>query len=131
MKPKTKTWHELAKNDLDFARSLLDDKERLYYCVHFCHQAIEKILKAAVQEFTNEVPLRTHNLQKLLKQSELEFSKNQTEFLLRLNPHYISTKYPEDIDNLYQIYNQVFVKDIFRETKEIFKWIEQKLISNK
>lgn len=101
MKKKTQTWYELAKNDLDFAESLLGQKTRRYYCVHFCHQAIEKLLKALIQEKTNEIPLRTHNLLNLVRQSDLRVSREKEIFLLRLNPHYIGTKYPEDIDKLY------------------------------
>jgi len=128
MKKKTKTWYELAKNDLDFAKSLKDKKTRSYYCVHFCHQAIEKILKAIVQEFTDEIPLRTHNLINLVKQSDLKLSKERENFLLRLSPHYIGTKYPEDIDKLYKTYSEKFVKEIFNETKEIFQWLQEQLI---
>lgn len=131
MKKKTQTWYELAKNDLDFAGSLLGQKSRRYYCVHFCHQAIEKMLKALVQEYTDELPLRTHNLINLANQTGLDITEDKKEFLLRLNPHYISTKYPEDIDRLYQTYSEEFVKDNFSETKENFEWLQEKLISKK
>ena len=79
----------ISKKDFDFARILLKDKERLYYCVHFCHQAIEKLLKAVIQEYTDKIPLRTHNLPKLLKQGGLKSPKEKEEFLLTLNPHYV------------------------------------------
>lgn len=131
MKKKTQTWIELAKNDLDFAETIFSGKARKYYCVHFCHQAIEKILKALVQEYTDELPLRTHNLTSLLKQTGLEIPDKKREFLLRLNPHYLGTKYPEDITHLYQTYSEEFVKEILKETKGTFQWLEEKLISKK
>ena len=131
MNKKTQTWYELAKNDFDFAETLTKNKKRLYYCAHFCHQAIEKLLKAAVQEYTEKIPLRTHNLPKLLEQSGLKISRKQKEFLLRLNPHYIGTKYPEDINKLYQTYSETFAKNIVKETKEMFAWLEKKLTSKK
>ena len=60
MKKKTETWLELATNDLLFAKDLLNKKSRAYYAAHFCHQAIEKLLKAIISEHTDEIPFPTH-----------------------------------------------------------------------
>ncbi|MBI2263163.1 HEPN domain-containing protein [Candidatus Berkelbacteria bacterium] len=129
MKRKTTTWYQLAKSDLEMAESLSTGKNRFFYCVHFCHQAIEKILKAAVQEYSEILPLRTHNLPALARQTKLKFNQKQTEFLLRLNPHYLGTKYPEDINALYKTYTKDFATKIYKETKEFFQWLEKKLQS--
>lgn len=72
MKKKTKTWLELATNDLKLAEELLSRKGRVYYAAHFCHQAIEKMLKAIIAERTNEIPLPTHNFKILLEQAKAE-----------------------------------------------------------
>lgn len=66
MKEKTKTWLELATNDLQLAEDILNRKGKVYYVAHFCHQAIEKLLKAIVSERTNKIPLPTHNFKLLL-----------------------------------------------------------------
>lgn len=125
MKKKTRTWLELATNDLSLAKELLDKKKIAYYSAHFCHQAIEKILKAIISEYTDEVPLPTHNFKLLLNQSKLkDIPEDKKRFIFSLMPHYIGTKYPEDIVHLYKQYTGNLVKNLFKETKEVFEWLK-------
>lgn len=131
MKEKTTAWLELAENDLEFAESILQNKNRPYYAIHFCHQAIEKILKAVIQEQTNQAPKRTHNFKMLWEQAGIPLSENQKLSLLDLMPHYIGTRYPEDIRKLHQTYTLEFVRKKFEETREIFQWLKNYLMSKK
>jgi len=62
----------LAENDLALAKDLLKKKGRYYYAAHFCHQALEKMLKAVIAERTSAIPLPTHNFKLLLDQSGLK-----------------------------------------------------------
>ncbi len=103
MKNRTKTWLKLSANDLSLAKELLSKSGRAYYSAHFCHQAIEKLLKGIISELTDEVPFPTHNFKILLDQSNLkDIPQEKKEFIFSLTPHYIGTKYPEDIANLYK-----------------------------
>lgn len=128
MRPQTETWLELAKNDLDFARDILKNKKRQYYAAHFCHQAIEKILKAIVQEKTGTTPPKVHNFNILCEAAGLVLPPDIKDILLSLSPHYLGTRYPEDISKLYQKYSLKYVQDIFKRTEELFKWLEGVLI---
>lgn len=127
MKAKTKTWLELAQNDLIFAESILKNNNRPYYAVHFCHQAIEKILKAVITEKSGEIPPRTHNLQIVHQRTGLKLPADIQKFLYKLSPQYLATKYPEDITKLYKAYTPAYGTKTLNQTKEIFKWIEQHL----
>lgn len=125
MKKKTKTWFELAVNDLTLAKELLERKNKVYYSAHFCHQAIEKLLKAIISEYTNEIPLPTHNFKILLDQAKLkDIPQDKKRLIFSLTPHYIGTKYPEDITKLYKRYTKIFVQRLYRETKEVFRWLK-------
>ncbi len=125
MKKKTKTWLELAANDLSLAKDLLKRKSKVYYTAHFCHQAIEKLLKAIISEDTDEIPFPTHNFKILLNQSRLKnIPDDKKRFIFGLTPHYIGTKYPEDIAMLYRRYTKIFVQKLFKETQEVFKWLK-------
>ncbi len=126
MKKKTKTWLELAVNDLILAEELLNRKGKVYYSAHFCHQAIEKLLKAIISEQTDEIPLPTHNFKILLDQSNLakNIPEDKKKFIFSLTPHYIGTKYPEDITKLYKLYSEAFVKKLFKGRREIFEWLK-------
>jgi HEPN domain-containing protein len=128
MKEKTKTWLELATNDLDLARELLQRKNKVYYVAHFCHQAIEKLLKAIISERTDKIPLPTHNFKILLDQAALkDLPEDKKRFIFGLTPHYIGTKYPEDIAKLYKQYTKTFVHKLFKEAVEVFEWLKEYL----
>ncbi len=125
MKKKTKTWLELASNDLALAKELLRRKHKVYYSAHFCHQAIEKLLKAVISERTGKIPLPTHNFKILIDQSGLkDLPEDKKRFIFSLIPHYIGTKYPEDITQLYKRYSKVFVHRLYKDTKEAFAWLK-------
>lgn len=124
MKSKTLTWLELAKNDLEFAKEILENKKRPHYAAHFCHQAVEKLFKAVIQEKTNDIPLRTHNFKLLCQQAKINIPEERMKWLLSLSPHYIGTKYPEDVFKLYKQYSQRFTETLYKQTKEFFEWLK-------
>ena len=104
---------------------MTDKRGRAYYAAHFCHQAIEKMLKAVIAEKTDKIPLPTHNFKLLLDQAKLhDFPEKGKEFIFSMMPHYIGTKYPEDIVRLYQRYTKTFVTKLYQNTQEIFKWLK-------
>ena len=126
MKATTRTWISLARDDLSLAEDLAHKKGRYHYCVHFCHQALEKMLKAVISERTKAMPYQTHNFKILLDQSELkEIPDRVKEFLTTMTSHYIGTKYPEDITKLYKYYNESYANEILKQTKEVTKWLEK------
>lgn len=131
MKEKSKNWLELADSDLEFAKNIFSNKNRLHYAVHFCHQALEKILKAIIQEYTDEFPRYTHNFKILWEQGKIPLDEDQKLKLLNILPHYIGTKYPEDIRKLHQTYSEKFVHKIINDTEELFQWLKDYLLSKK
>jgi HEPN domain-containing protein len=125
MNRKTKTWLGLATNDLNLAKELLNRKGKVYYAAHFCHQAVEKLLKAIISHRTDDIPLPTHNFKILLDQAKLrDIPEDKKKFIFGLMPHYIGTRYPEDITKLYKQYTKVFVQRLYRQTQEVFKWLK-------
>lgn len=131
MKEKTKTWLALAESDLEFANEVVTSGKRPHYAVHFCHQAIEKILKAIVQENTNEDPKRTHHFKILCQQANLKLTPPIEDFLVQLSPHYLASKYPEDLQQYYKEYTLPVAKEWVSKTQEAFQWLRNQLISKK
>jgi len=124
MKETTKNWIKISDKDLEVSKSLF--KNKYYsYAVFMAHQVTEKILKAVIQEITNETPLYTHNLALLMKQSSIDFTKDVKENILRLSPHYFATRYPEDIIKLTKQYNLQFTKKFINDVEEIIKWVKK------
>ncbi|MDP2600097.1 MAG: HEPN domain-containing protein [Deltaproteobacteria bacterium] len=125
MNPKVKTWLSLAEDDLEFAGEVLANKKRPHYAAHLCQQSIEKLLKAIVQHKTDTIPNRTHNFVNLCEQAKIELPQDKMEWLLDLAPHYLGTRYPEDLAKLHEKYSQGFSEKLYRETKEFFQWLKE------
>ena len=66
MEKKVRNWLELAKRDLAFAKDNVNRRNFRSYAPHFCHQALEKLLKALVVSKTDEIPPYIHNLVRLV-----------------------------------------------------------------
>jgi HEPN domain-containing protein len=130
MKPQTETWLEMAENDLAFAREVLQHGQRPFYAAHFCHQSVEKLLKAIVQERSEDTPPRTHNFTILIKHAGIDLPPEKEEILLSLAPHYLATRYPEDISRLYRQYTDDYVRNLLSRTEELFSWLKTGLTSS-
>jgi len=87
-------WLESARDDLDAAEAMLKTG-RWSYVAFMCHQAIAKLLKAAVYQCAAQIPPPTHNLGHLLKKTGLDVPEAMETRILRINPHYVTSRYPD------------------------------------
>lgn len=124
---KVQNWLELAQRDLAFAKENLRKSNFRSYSPHFCHQALEKLLKALITAKTKTTPPYIHNLVRLAKLGKLDLDQAHQDILASLNPHYIGTKYPEDIAKMFKLYSQTKVNQIYNETHEAFQWLKKQL----
>ena len=134
MKDITKKWIDFARADMEAAKVLLKSGETHWsyqLCVLHCHQAIEKILKTVIVENGDEVK-KVHNLIFLLNESKLKIPEEFKQHIEGLNPHYQLPRYP-DIRYKGPIlrYNKEVAQEYFNKTKQVFLWIEKKLIQKK
>ena len=125
MNEKTKNWIELAKRDLALAKELKDLRNFRSYAPHYCHQALEKIIKGLVVYRAKITPPYIHNLVRLAHLAKIELDKNHQDILASLNPHYIGTKYPEDIAKMFKLYTQAKVDEIYSQTRKVFQWLKK------
>jgi len=71
-----------VKNWLDSARYDLETAEHMYrtgryiYTIFFCHLALEKVMKARIQEVSGELPPKTHSLRHLANLTGLEIPQD-------------------------------------------------------
>ena len=128
MKKEVKNWLESAQYDLETAKQMLNTG-RYIYTIFMCHLAIEKILKAKVQEITDKTPPKTHNLRYLVKLSNIEPSEEILIFLSELSDVSIPTRYPEDFTELRNSYGKKAANNYYRKAEEAFKWIKKSVKS--
>lgn len=123
-------WIDLAKYDLHTARVMLNGK-RFLYVGFMCHQAIEKILKAYYVHVTDEHPPYTHNLGYLAEQSGIvtRMTQQQQDFLDRLGPLNIESRYPSYKQQLLRELDERTCREILQQTRGLYRWIRQQLLS--
>lgn len=123
MKSKTLAWIKIADNDFAVAKDNFKDGH-FAHAAYLCHQTIEKYLKAVVQELTDEIPLHTHNFNVLLETADVKIPEEIEEKILRLAPHYIPTRYPEELEKLQEQYTREATEKYINDTEEIILWLK-------
>jgi len=98
MKKRVEAWLRYARLDLDAAYKLLENSNLTQISAFHCQQAVEKSLKALLEEASNKVP-RTHDLERLYGLIEdfkiiLEVDED---LLDQINDVYIEARYPSDM----------------------------------
>lgn len=90
-----------------------------------CHLSIEKALKGLYSQKTGEAPPKTHNLVYLLNKIGIKPDDKTGLFITKLNEANITTRYPEDIDELQKNYTSAVTKEILEKTMELLLWIKK------
>jgi HEPN domain-containing protein len=114
-----RAWQEFARRDLVTARKLLEWGDYLH-CAPLCEQAVEKSLKAVIVAKTGQLPPRSHNLRKLLKEVD-SVPEWVVEKMPDIEAHYFIARYPADID--LEFYDQANTQALLEDAEEICQWL--------
>jgi len=125
---KCEYWMELSDDDMLTAKTLLHGK-RLLHCGYFCHQAVEKALKAAIAKNTGEVPPKIHDLPRLSKLGDVwdKMSDEQKEAVDALAPLQIEARYPAFKEQIAQTLTADFCVKLVEHTEALLCWIKRQL----
>ena len=128
IKEKAQYWLDMADEDLNVSQTLLANDHYLYMGF-MCHLTIEKALKAAITQVTEEIPPKTHNLVVLAEKAQIhiKMDSGQQSILLLLNPLNIEGRYPEYKSSIASSLTQETCKKIFKETEALLCWIKKQL----
>lgn len=97
MKKQTRYWLKMAHNDLSVIEAILEREDLTPMVAFHSQQAIEKSLKAVLEEKETKIP-RIHNLITLKEIVEKYLKLNiEEELLTGINETYIDTRYPTDL----------------------------------
>ena len=123
MKPETEEWMARSEEHLSAASVLLEQGLHRH-CIFFCQQSLEMLLKAIwVEQASEGLPRRTHDLVALSKELALEVSEEWLEFLRKLSEQYIPTRYGD----VQVEYSGETAQNYEKGTKEISAWLRQRL----
>lgn len=128
MKKEIKNWLDSAKYDMETAEHMFNTG-RYIYTIFTCHLAIEKALKAKVEEVTAETPPRIHNLGHLVELAKLAPPKQMNTFLGELSNLSIVTRYPKDFQEMLKAFTKERTQAFLQKAKEAFHWIQQSIES--
>ena len=128
MKKEIENWLSSARYDLAVAKDMLE-ADRYPYTVFFCHLAVEKALKAKVQEVTGRTPPKIHDLVALLKLTQLTPPPEILDFIGKLSGASTATRYPTDLAELLRTYTLEAAQEYLRQAKETVEWIAGQLKS--
>jgi len=128
MKESTRDWLLAANDDLASIEILLKDVNLTNIIAFHAQQAIEKILKAVIEEFELGF-LKTHNLQTLLSKVSNKIKLNYNELLIiEIDQLYIDARYPGDFGLFPN--GKPSISDAmsyYQQAKELKEQIENKL----
>ncbi|MBC7093834.1 HEPN domain-containing protein [Candidatus Bipolaricaulota bacterium] len=126
MDARVENWLNSARYDLAAARDMLA-AGRFVYTVFFAHLAVEKALKARVQEQTGRTPPRIHDLIVLLKRARLDPPSELRDFLGKLAGSSTATRYPADLEEVVRAYPREVAEAYLRQAEEAVEWIARQL----
>jgi len=116
-------WIELAQLNLRRAERAVEDED-YPEAVFWCHQAVEFALKALVLA-GGELPLKTHNLTKLLRQAGLEDALPKHE-VAELSPYYSISRYPDVFEGVPEV-GRPTAERFLRLAKSVLKEVKGRL----
>lgn len=122
MKEETKFWLDQAQEHFADALYLYEGR-RYSMSVYCCHQALEKVLKAAIVEFGNQAPPKIHNLDALARQTRLSFPHDWLPDLAEITRHFWRVRYPDYQTHVYTTKEKV--TPTLEKTKEVFLWMQK------
>lgn len=87
-------WQNTANNDIETADILIASGKYIEG-MFFCHLAIEKIVKALVVKETNDIPIRSHDLFRLIEIANIQVNEEQSAHVQILMKYQLEGRYPE------------------------------------
>lgn len=124
---KVNEWLEIAKEDLEVA-GLCFSNNKYLHCAYMCQQALEKTLKAYIAA-ADEIPMPIHHLPQLAQDAGLwdMFDAENHIFLRAMTTYAIEARYPERKIKLKEACKKEEAERILQKTKEMVKWLEEKI----
>lgn len=128
MEERVRYWLDIVDEDLNTAEYLFKGK-RWLYVAFMCHQVIEKTLKAYWTATHDDDPPYTHSHYRLLDGCGLtaELTEEQADFIELMIPMNIEARYPQYKQEMATMLDENTCKHILEQTKQLHKWILQKL----
>jgi len=115
-------WISYAEYDKDTTKAMLDSN-RYFYVVITAQQVMEKLLKAYYIKIKGKEPPRTHDIVRLSKELNVNFSEEQLNLFDKLFIYYHKQRYPDYIRKYNEEITKDIASDIYKNFDEVYKWL--------
>lgn len=120
-------WKREADRNWETALYLKNGSQRVM-ALFMLHLIVEKLLKAHwVKDNVDNQPPRTHDLQNLHNQTELDLPAEEYDYLAIVNQWSIDTRYPDYKEKIYAIATETYVDNQFEKISKLKTWLLEKL----
>lgn len=119
-------WRKEAELNWETAIYLKDGRQNLM-ALFLLHLVTEKLLKGHwVKDNIDNFPPRSHDLQYILNQTDLETEAEYYDYLAIINQWNIDTRYPDYKNKLYSIATNSYIETHFERVSKLRKWLLEK-----
>lgn len=112
-------WKKEAQRALKVAQDLFK-LNRYLEALFFAHLALEKMLKARIVRITKKDPIYSHDLVILSDSAKVKLTKEELNFLARVNVYNIRARYQDYKRSLYKQANKKFTAQELSKIKIFF-----------
>jgi HEPN domain-containing protein len=122
-----KYWNAQVESDFNASKVLCLAG---YYAqsLFWAHLTLEKALKALwIKNSVGDMPPFVHNLLRIAKESNSNFSELEFEFFVEMNIFQIKGRYPDYVENIEEIITKEIANEYLLKTKNILSCIQEKL----
>ncbi len=120
-------WKTEAERNWETALYLKNGKQNVM-ALFMLHLTVEKLFKAHwVKDNIDSFPPRTHDLQFLHNQTDLDIPTEDYDYLAVVNQWSIDTRYPDYKNKIYSIATDIYVTTQVVRIERLKQWLHEKL----
>ena len=112
-------WKDASAKDWNAVSSLFTSGNYVH-ALFFAHLTIEKLSKAVwVKDNEENIPPRVHNILKVLQQTNMNLSPEQSEFIVRLNSFQLEGRYPDYTGKIFKLCTKEYTAEILKSVNDL------------
>jgi HEPN domain-containing protein len=112
-------WVNTAQYDWDGVENAFSTKNYLH-SLFWMHLVLEKLAKALwVKNHEENIPPKTHDIVRLLEQSNIDLGDDTMNFLRKFIHFQLSTRYPDYINDMYKVCTKDYTVVQLEKAKEV------------
>lgn len=120
-------YHWISTSDKDFETMIhLFNSKDYYWSLFIGHIVIERLLKACVVKWTSNHAPYTHDLSKLAKLSEIEFTEEHYDWFDTITTFNLNARYDSYKEAFYKKCTFEFTNEWIDKIKKLQLWIKEK-----